>query len=504
MASTSMRRLLPVLGLATAVTLNACGDFPAATSPPAGDQAATLQEPAVSAVSVDQDYANTVARSIAMAMNDRAVQVHIRNAMRDSRYQEHKLDLRAFLQENSSRLLLTRAAAAAGMSQGEFVQLVEGLPRLEFYVPDKAHRLQWSPGQPFAVSAVVNPEELTSPVAALYEPTGGVRNVNVVQNMPQDAVFFLLPVEADFSRPPPFPVVGDYRGPHIQSTKECHPLAVGCLSDETFDPYSPGKNSTLSADPLGDVLADGTGTLATGRIKYFELLDDKDWIGSNEIEVWYWIEGTSEDPGEYMAGWHSPNTPPCVRFTGIDAEVEYHHPASFGNYYPASGVELGTEFMEDDDGACVLNSGDDLIGRPDNYFEPENGTAKSEAYPHASIYSREYVQWEDNLGGGGTQTEAFVLLEVHYHLSVTIEGPEYMDPWEQGSWTADVSDGSGNYSYQWYKDDYPVGTNSSTYTTTAGIADFRLFVRVTDTTTGAIATNRQTVIVCSDDGVCPQ
>ena len=81
-----------------------------------------------------QRLSNTLARGIALALRNPDVATSVRNALRDSRFHEHKVHLRTLLNQNE--LLLSEASAAIGISATGFQALVHALPDLEFYLPE--------------------------------------------------------------------------------------------------------------------------------------------------------------------------------------------------------------------------------------------------------------------------------------------------------------------------------------------------------------------------------
>jgi hypothetical protein len=90
-------------------------------------------------------------------------------------------------------------------------------------------------------------------------------------------------------------------------------------------------------------------------------------------------------------------------------------------------------------------------------------------------------------------------IEISYRQSgvyASLNGPDLPVSNTSATWTASGSGGTPPYSYQWYRDDLPVGSGPS-YTVNVGTGDFGLRVEVTDQ---VWSTNAQ-VLVVDVDGV---
>jgi hypothetical protein len=132
-----------------------------------------------------------VARMIAVAMKDRAIQESVRDAMRASEMAQHKIELQAFLTSSAGRRLAVAAARAGNISDSEFAAIVRKLPTLDFFVPNSADRKQWRTGKPLAVGALFDDDAWTTTAFRQDgEPfTYDGRSAN------QTALFLLLPEE---------------------------------------------------------------------------------------------------------------------------------------------------------------------------------------------------------------------------------------------------------------------------------------------------------------------
>lgn len=115
------------------LTFASCGDDP--TSPP--------PEPSAAVSAFVETPADAVSRAFAMAMRDAQVRADLRDAMRSSPFNEHKLVLQEYLATSRGKLFLERAAAAASTTVDALRSDIEQLPDMDLYLPYRNHRLTW-------------------------------------------------------------------------------------------------------------------------------------------------------------------------------------------------------------------------------------------------------------------------------------------------------------------------------------------------------------------------
>jgi hypothetical protein len=84
-----------------------------------------------------------IARTLALALQDPAVRTQVRDAMRASLVDEHKLVLQKFVQSPSGKAMLEAAARKNGVSVRSIETQIAALPALDFYMPIRAHRQSW-------------------------------------------------------------------------------------------------------------------------------------------------------------------------------------------------------------------------------------------------------------------------------------------------------------------------------------------------------------------------
>lgn len=97
--------------------------------------------------------AQKLARVFAAAMREPEVRVHVRNAMRASPYNEHKLVLQEFARTASGRILVKNASQVSGVSAAEIDAWIASLPDMDFYAPFREQRLTWRGSADVAVGA---------------------------------------------------------------------------------------------------------------------------------------------------------------------------------------------------------------------------------------------------------------------------------------------------------------------------------------------------------------
>jgi hypothetical protein len=125
-----------IIGL-SALASAACSPD-AATTPLAPNEIATARVAAPATGSEQR-----LARSLALGLQDPAVRGQVRDAMRASLVDEHKLVLQTFAQTASGKALVQSAARKSGVSVKSIETQIAALPALDFYMPIRAHRQSW-------------------------------------------------------------------------------------------------------------------------------------------------------------------------------------------------------------------------------------------------------------------------------------------------------------------------------------------------------------------------
>lgn len=111
-----------------------------------------------------QSGLETVAKGLALALDEPQIRRALKERMRLSRFREHKLPLQDSLLRSSAGIaLLNRAAARLKISRAEMVNTVNALPPIELYMPVRAQRGRWNGENGVLVVAAMS--EDASPVA---------------------------------------------------------------------------------------------------------------------------------------------------------------------------------------------------------------------------------------------------------------------------------------------------------------------------------------------------
>lgn len=169
------RYLLP---LAAVVALAACGrDLP--TMQPAGG------------ISTQEASAREFARGLALALAAPEIRASVRDAMRASLWDEHKVPLREFAQTPAGLEMLSAAARARGVSLQTVQAELAALPSLDFYMPLRAHRRTWTAD---ANLVVVAGWEGEGDVPG-FTPDGRVLAISRRLTDAMPALFFIQPAE---------------------------------------------------------------------------------------------------------------------------------------------------------------------------------------------------------------------------------------------------------------------------------------------------------------------
>jgi hypothetical protein len=109
----------------------------------------------------EQQDVQVVARSIALALQEDAVRLAVRDALRDSPWIEHKITLQEYLAGPGGEALLTTAAARGGVSVDALSARIARLPEMDFYVPSREQRLSWRGTPDVTVAATLDQDATT-------------------------------------------------------------------------------------------------------------------------------------------------------------------------------------------------------------------------------------------------------------------------------------------------------------------------------------------------------
>lgn len=132
--------------------------------------------------------AQMVAHGIALALNDPAIRSQVRDAMRASVVNEHKLVLQDFVRTANGQNLLTAAAASLKLTPTTFQKTMADLPRMDFYAPFETHRLTWR-GTPDVLVATTFGDD--APTVTGYATDGSTVTLQKAQGVPTAPVLIL-------------------------------------------------------------------------------------------------------------------------------------------------------------------------------------------------------------------------------------------------------------------------------------------------------------------------
>lgn len=194
--------------------------------------------------------AQRLARAFAAAMREPEVRVQVRNAMRASMYNEHKLLLQEFAQTSGGRVLIAAAARTSDVSEGDIEAMVAALPEMDFYAPFREHRLTWRGTADVAVGASMEIDGTDFKAYTVNGQTVGYRSQG---RIPEATWLFMHPAEPKSRRRNPQPSVP---GEVIQDPND----GIGTFSMEPGDGGGGGGSTTgMTLTQMINNIFDGIG-----------------------------------------------------------------------------------------------------------------------------------------------------------------------------------------------------------------------------------------------------
>src|SRR5689334_3726724 len=185
---------LRVAALALLLLALACSEHPPATAPSAPDLELTPPPPPPAASA--RSDAEQLARSMALALGDRAFRAHVKAQLDRSPFREHKLPFQRFLAQDGGRGMAA-LAKSAGLATVDVTREANRVIPLEMYLPVPEHRRAWKGGDDILVATAIADHD--APVA--FDVRGNRRLLDP-ERPPATPVLAVVPVETDFSVAP--------------------------------------------------------------------------------------------------------------------------------------------------------------------------------------------------------------------------------------------------------------------------------------------------------------
>lgn len=300
---TNARRSLALV-LTLSLVVGACADAPTS---PTGSPASS---PAISTpVDAQGAAAQGVALGLALAMGDVSIRKQVHAAMRASRLNEHKLVLQDLLNTAGGKKILSAAAARLNVTPASLQRTIANLPRLDFYAPFAAHRLNWRASSDVYVAVTFDGD---APTIVGYGTNGRTVTLSKDQGVPEVPLLILHPAEPTQTRTAP---QANTPGDVIQELRDGK---RGLQNTEVCEPYlkSPAAPSLVTQSLFGET---GSGPMSVCEpggggnppppppptpgvyLNYMNIQEGDGWFGNSEIQIrsfairnfegWHW-EGT--------------------------------------------------------------------------------------------------------------------------------------------------------------------------------------------------------------------
>jgi hypothetical protein len=328
---------LRVAALALLLVALACSEHPPATAPSAPDLQLTPPPPPPPPAASARSDAEQLARSMALALGDRAFRAHVKAQLDRSPFREHKLPFQRFLALEGGRGMAA-LAKSTGLATVDVTREASRVIPLEMYLPVPEHRRAWKGGDNILVATAIADHD--APVA--FDVHGNRRLLDP-ERPPVTPVLAVVPVETDFSAAP--------------NLIACLTYCGGEGGGGTLPPPSPGLYMTKS-----------------------HFVDDfEGWLkGSPEFEVHILGQkGQTDSLTDYQCAGEKQSTPYYFDQNELDwsGNVMLFSKVQLDAYNAAHpGQNIRVFVVEDDDTACEIKANQDIIG---NLFKAVDGAYKA-------------------------------------------------------------------------------------------------------------------------------
>lgn len=337
-------------------------------------------------------------KALSSAAQEERVRVELRNALRDSPYNEHKVLLQDFLASGAGQLTYEAMAAVVRGGEEGLKQLLLAVPAMDLYLPIRAHRTEWRPTMPLMVASTPNPD-LDHLTVIQREGSKAVTPVAVAKQV--QGLLVLHPAEAKHIR-----VSGNsrYRGSAVEAPGELSIAGAMITRDANGNIVATEEFAdvgyVLAADDCDPMTAvepcddTGGGSLCSGVVLDDVYVRFGDGVGSAEVEWTLWDDSHSSVTLRVTD--LEKNLWKNVHLCFWDGVVSYKE----GDWLDAGNLHaIETDAFSDDDwgygNVSTYDSGDiietraicDLIGDPNTQYDSNcefNGT---------TITTRVIINW---------------------------------------------------------------------------------------------------------------
>jgi len=214
----------------------------------------------------------TIARLVAISLNNEAARQQLKRDMRAAPFREHKLELSPYLRSKEGQTLLTRMAAANTSNENAVFATLAAIRPLEFYMPVPAHREKWTGKADVLVASQL---EESAPLVAFDE--SGAQVAVDVKTAPNQPTLSIVPIETRFDLP--------MDPKKSRNQRDENGAAIG-----TLEPFELTQSNLIACDATcgGGGGGGGGTTIPPGiYLEFSRLIDEKEpWVrGDPEIEV---------------------------------------------------------------------------------------------------------------------------------------------------------------------------------------------------------------------------
>ncbi len=331
--------------LALAVLMGACAEKGAELASPVAAPTVFYIGGGVTAPDLERAALGTVARALAIALNDPNMRQLLKTHLRAAPYNEHKIELAGYLRRPEASPLLSKLANGAGQTASQMLATLQQVRSVELYMPVKAQRESWTGDTDLLVAAQLVEHD---PIMGFDRSGNGVAMDE--SGPPDQSTIAIVGAETRWNQP--MSLVSS------RNANDLNGQAIG-----TLVPFKPTISNLVDCGTDCGGGGGGGGAIQTAPGLYLEfsrILDMKEpWVrGAPEVEVHIHGSTPNNDPeiidDRACAGEHSPD--PKYVFDQNDGfwsgQVMIFAIDSLANM-PADR-DYHIIFWEDDNDSCTL------------------------------------------------------------------------------------------------------------------------------------------------------